>query len=318
MIKKYLSPLITTVFILIFVYYGINNRESFKALTQVSVLSLFLVAIGKSVAYVFNGMFTKWTAEAFTRKLTIGEGVYVGILSAIGNFFGPIFGGAGIRAVYLKKIHKLSYSNFTATLLGYYLILFAANSTWAIIALLFMPSTSERNVILSFFAGFLAMLMILMFVKLPFKFQPKKEQKSNFIKKGVNIIYDIEHGWKIIIGDKKLLMRLVYLAFASFAATLFVSYVEFRSLGIMINLPSLVLYTSVASISILISLTPGAIGIRETILILVSTTLAVTNIEILQVAVIDRGVNFLLLGFLFLLTRSKKVKKMFTHRDIPV
>src|SRR5579863_8266517 len=116
--KKYISNIITWGSIGLFLWYGLTHRNLYQSLEHVAIWSLVLVAFGKMLTVVANGLFTQWTAEAFTDKFRFGESVYVTILSAVGNFFGPLLGGTSIRAVYLKKYHDLSYSKFTATLMG--------------------------------------------------------------------------------------------------------------------------------------------------------------------------------------------------------
>src|SRR5436190_14127014 len=133
--KAKISNILTLVFLIAFVWYGYKNREMFDALKNVSIYALIAVGVGKMLVNLVNGVFTKWTVEVFTQKLKLAEGIYITILSAIGNYFGPLLGGASIRAVHFKKAHNLSYSNFTSTIAGYYLIIFIANSVLAIVSL---------------------------------------------------------------------------------------------------------------------------------------------------------------------------------------
>jgi glycosyltransferase 2 family protein len=316
--KKLASELFTIVFLVGFVFYGLRNRDIFEGLRSVSVYSLLLVALGRMLVFVSNGLFTKWTAEAFTRKLSTGEGIYVGILSAIGNFFGPLLGGASIRAIYLKKVHNLSYSYFTSTLMGYYLILFIMNCVAAIISLMWLPDTKQTASLLLLFTVWLITLLALMVIKLPSKERFRKYETNKVLSKILKIIFDIEYGWQTLIRNKKLLLRLFFLAILSYGASFFISFIEFKAIGVPIGIAVLGLYTAIVAISLLVSLTPGSIGIREGLLILVSVTLGVSNDQILQVAVIDRGVMFILLFLMFIVTRSNKLKKLLTARDIEI
>ena len=114
---------------------------------EVSWYWLVVIAAARLVMIVSNGLFTKWTVEVFTKKMSLWEGFHVSVLTAVGNFFGPLFGGLGIRAVYLKKIHNLAYSKFTATLIGYYLVMFSLNSLLAIIGLVLLPQTGQTTLL---------------------------------------------------------------------------------------------------------------------------------------------------------------------------
>ncbi len=309
--KKHISNLITLASVLLFVWYGLTNQEVFQALKDVALWSLVLVAAGKLLVFVSNGLFTQWTAEVFTKKFSFVHGVYITVLSAVGNFFGPLLGGASIRAVYLKKYHNLPYSKFTATLMGYYMMLFMANAALAIISLILLPKTHQTSLLLIFFSMWLLALIALMFIKLPKreKFANSGIVSSKLGSSIIKILYDVEEGWQLLIRNKQLLIKMTGLALLSLSATLFISFIEFQALHISYNFAALGLYTSLVAVSLLVSITPGAIGIRESMLILVSTTLGITNAEIIQVAVIDRGVHFLLLAVLFLLTRNSSFRR---------
>ena len=316
--KKLFSNLVTLLFLGIFIWYGVHNKDSFEALRSVSVIGLFLVVTGKLGTFTANGLFTKWSAEAFTKKFSLGDGIYISILSAIGNFFGPLLGGTSIRAVYLKKYHSLPYSKFTSTLMWYYLILFSFVSLVAIISLLFLTKTDQVDTLLVFFGWALAILLVVSFFRLP-NFIKNSSIKKNIIgKKIIKVLSNIEDGWVVILRDKKLLMKLLIVSVLSFVANYFVSFIEFRSLGIDISLPALGLYSTLVTASLLVSFTPGAIGIRETMLLLVSSTIGISNDQVLQVAVIDRGVHFFLLLLLFLMTRNSKLKQSLTTKEVAI
>jgi uncharacterized protein (TIRG00374 family) len=313
--KRYISSLVTIVFLALFVWYGFANQESFAALKNVSLIGLLLIAAGKIIVFLSNGLFTKWSAEAFTKRLSLGDGIYVGILSAIGNFFGPLLGGTSIRALYLKKYHQLSYSKFTSTLMWYYLILFIFVSIIAIISLLLLDETEQTGALLLFFTVWLFVLVALTLIRLPSDKKLRLFERYKLGRFFIKVLKDIEEGWKVILHDKKLLLKLFFVSVLSFAGSFFAAYVEFSILNIETSLPALGLYTTLVTASLLLSITPGAIGIRETMLLIVSTTIGISGAQIIQIAIIDRGVHFLLLLALFILTRNSKLKKSLTTKE---
>lgn len=308
-IKKILAPYLTLIFLVAFAIYFVKNLNSFRPLLDVSAIILVLIALTKFMVNVVNGLFTKWTVEVFTNKLKFTEGVYIAILSAIGNYFGPLLGGATIRAVYLKRAHRLSYANFTSTLAGYYVIIFIANSALAIISLLFLSQSSYKSGLLAFFAVWFVVLLGLMFVRLPAREKIKRLESKKLTKFIVTVIYDIENGWRTLVKDHTLVSKLCLLALASFAITAITATFEFHAIRASLSLPALGFYTAVSTSSMLISLTPGAIGIRESLLLLTSSVMGVTGTQILQVAVIDRGVTFLTLAILYGITYFLKPTK---------
>lgn len=317
-LKRYISAAFTLFFVGLFIWYGINNQEELSELEQAGISGLLLVAAGKIVVFASNGLFTKWSAEAFTKKLSVGEGAYISILSAIGNFFGPLLGGTSIRAVYLKKYHGLAYSKFASTLIWYYLILFVLVAFMAIISLVFLGETNQTASLIVFFLVWLVVLLGLMIIKPPKLKLSSGLQKNRAVQFISKVLVDINSGREIISRNKNLLSKLFLVSFISMSANFFISYVEFSLLDISISLPALGLYTALVSISLLISLTPGAIGIREGILLVVASTMGITADDIVKVAVIDRGVHFILLAGLFMITRNSRLKKSLTEKEVVV
>lgn len=306
MIKKRISLIITVLVLLAFAVYIVQNFDSLKELANISILVLVFIGFTKLLKFFFNGLFIQWTAEVFTNKFKLRESVYVAILSAVGNFFGPLMGGATVRAVYLKKVHKLPYSSFASTLTGYYVILFGIYSFLGAISVMFLPSSSQATTLLTFFVVWFIFMVALMFLRLPSKEKLKFLDKHKYTKYFSDIIFDIEKGWRQIVKSKKLMLRLIFIGLAGLAVTALSSYVEFRAVGVHISPAALGLHTALSATAILVSLTPGAIGIKEGILVLNSSVMNVTNEQIIAVSVIDRGMMFVVITLLYIF--SKKIK----------
>lgn len=309
MIKRRFSSIIALTFIAVFVAYFVRNAHSFKPLLEVSLISLIAAALTKMLLNLVNGYFMKWTVEVFTPRLPLRETVYIAILSGIGNFFGPLLGGAAIRATYLKKVHNLSYSLFASTLAGYYVILFAANSVLAIVSILFLHASSYAFSLIIFFGVWLAAMIVMMAIRLPRRERfGRLESKNGIARFCLTVLYDIDTGWRTLLKKKGLVPRLLFLAACGFLITFVTGLIEFRAVSVPITLAGLGLYTAVVTCSMLVSLTPGALGIRESLLLLTSSVMGVGHAQILQVSVIDRGLTFFMLGILYLMTHWFKPK----------
>lgn len=309
--KKYTSTILTLAVVLLFVWYAWLNPELFEPLTQVGLGFLFLIIFFRVITIWSNGLFTKWTVEAFTNKLSMREGFMVAVLTAVGNFFGPLLGGMGVRAVYLKKYHQLPYSKFTATLIGYYQMMFIFNSLMAIIGLLLLARTGQSTALLLFFAAWMFGFASFAFIRLPARRRFKAIEQTRIGKVLVKIIYDIEDGWQLLLQNRRLLIRMAGLAIINLIALYFVSLLEFMALGLHINFAALALYTALVQASLLLSITPGAVGLREAMLVILAGTIGLSTQEIVQVAVLDRGIYFVMLAILMLATRHSKMREKF-------
>jgi len=308
--KNIISSLLTSTVILAFTYYVFTNLSDFQSLFEISLLVIFIVGLSKLIKFFFNGLFIQWTIEVFTKRFSLSESVYVSILSAVGNFFGPLLGGATIRAVYLKKVHKLSYSFFLSTLAGYYVILFSIYSFLGVISLLFISEDTGKSGLLLFFFLWFIFMLTMVFFRLPSRKKIKNLEKINQVIKLLDIIYQIEDGWREILKRKNLLIKLIILALLGLLVTGLTTYIEFKAIGVSIGFAALGVHTALSATSILISITPGAIGIKEGILLINSSVMGVTNDQILQVALIDRGVTFIVLAVLYIF--SKQIKSRIT------
>ncbi len=308
--KKYLGPILTYGVLALFAGYFYFNRSDFTPLLHVSFWALVTVGLLKILVSLTNGTFMKISVEAFTAKMSLLEGFYVAVLSAAGNYFGPILGGASIRAVYLKRHHKLAYSKFASTLAGYYLIVFIANSLFALSTLVFIAHNNPHlaGSMFALFGGWLVALIVLAVVRFPKKLLTSGLAGRRIIGGLIRSLYDVESGWGIIKRQPKLLTKLTLLAIATLGITFLTAWVEFAAIHVHLPLAAMGFYAALSSVSLLISITPGAIGIRESILIVNASLLGITSTQILQVAVIDRGVNFLVLGGLLFTVRLLKTR----------
>lgn len=307
-LKAHSSTFITLGFLALFLWYGTTHREIFHSLAKVSLFSIFLIVVGRMINIWTTGLFTKWTVEAFTRTLSQSESFMVAVLTAVGNFFGPLFGGLGIRAIYLKKYHNLSYSKFTSTLIGYYLMMFQLNSLMAIGALLVLPKTSQTAYIMAVFGGWFLVLLVLSLMRLPKREKMAWATRSKPGAMVVKVLYDIEDGWHLMLSKPKLLVQMFVLAVVNLLTLYFINYVEFWALHIPVSVASMALYTAVVQASLLLSVTPGAVGLREAMLLVISSTLGITVAQIVQVAILDRAIYFVLLAVLLLITRHSSLR----------
>lgn len=315
-IKKYISPALTTIFIVVFIYYFIQNKEDFTKLQEVSIFALILLGFLKILFIYINGLFTKIVLEAFNKEMSNQESFKLSLLSAIGNYFAPFQGGTGIRGIYLKKNFNLPYSHFMSITAGYYVIVFLVSAITGLIGSTYIHNKyslfSEKLYII--FALILIGAVIATFVKLP-RFIKDKTLSSPIAKRILKIINLIFDGWEKINSDKTLLYKLIGINITNFLIAGIVMYIEFYALGLTISIAGVAIYVSLSTLSSLISLTPGSIGIKEIIFILFANVIAVTETDILQVSLIDRGVVFFVLGASFLLMKIIEYKKQSQRKD---
>lgn len=315
---KYLKTLLTIIILIFFIQYFLNNQQDLHTVLSTPLDKLIYIFILFSLMILFDGVFLKIILRDFKKTISNLESQYITIVSYIGNYFLPLRGGAVIRSVYLKKKFNFSYSNFVSTLYGYYIIVFLVNSFVALTSLIFLQR--RYNIIsipLYIFFGvtFVTMLTLSIF-KLPF--HKLKIQKQSIIKKMLDIVKNILNGWNVIVSNKKLLISLTILSLLRFFASALLFYVQFKALEIEVSLLNVLIYNCLSGVSLLVSLTPGSLGVREAIFVITSDVLGITNDQVMQLALLDRGmvVITLLILFVAIYILSKIFKKQFVDEKI--
>jgi uncharacterized membrane protein YbhN (UPF0104 family) len=110
-------------------------------------------------------------------------------------------------------------------------------------------------------------------------------------------------GWQKIRADRMLILRLMMLTMMTIISAMGIYYIEFFAIGVRLSLLQVILYSVLSSMAMFISITPGAIGVREAVFLIFSGVLMITDEQIIQTAIIDRGTLFLVLSFIYLLDR---------------
>lgn len=270
--RSFLRPaaavIVIAVTITVFVLYFVKHPEVRHQLAQTSpgvlawLLALYLVSV---VALAFVTLATLRLCKV---KLDMPESLLLTMYAAIINFFGPLQSGPAFRAVYLKKKHGLSLKSYTGATLVYYFFYGGFS-----VVLLFSSLLKWWLIPISA-AGLLAGIAI----GRSKRFKPRLEQ------------LDLA-GW-------------YYLAAATLSQIIVlvvIYYVEIKAVDPSAHFWQALVYTGAANLALFVSLTPGAIGFRESFLALSQHLHHIGNGTIVAANIIDRAVYVVLLLILALL-----------------
>lgn len=255
---------------------------------------------------IFNGLLIKSLVEPFNIRLRFLE--WYG-LSAVTTFYNTITffrGGAVARAIYLKKNYDFSYAQFLSTLAGLYVVGFFVACIGGIISLGLLYFNSQlTSLILSavFVAGFAILGAIILF-------HPSiREPKNRIIAYAVRI----SNGWSLIRRNRKVIFISTFVSIINLVIVACMSFLEFKAFGVSLPLSGYLLLASINALSLLISITPGSLGIKEAILVFTSTVLGVDPGIALAVAILDRLISLIVLFILgpiysYILIKKPKLK----------
>ncbi|HWB38960.1 MAG TPA: lysylphosphatidylglycerol synthase domain-containing protein [Candidatus Saccharimonadales bacterium] len=246
----------------VFVRFFIQHPEVGKQLHNTSpgllvlLLALYLLSIA---ALTFN---TYATLLLCNLKVKTRENFLLTAYSAVINFFGPLQSGPAFRAVYLKKKYSLNLKNYaTATLM--YL------AFWGIFSVMLLLS------------GLLKwwLLAVLALIALGLAFASRLPQVSQRLAK-----LSVRHWYYLALSTA-----------LQIGCVVFIYYSELHSVAPHTSFSQAVVYTGAANLALYVSLTPGAIGFRESFLVFSRHLHHISNNTIVAANILDRAVYIILL-----------------------
>jgi uncharacterized protein (TIRG00374 family) len=280
------------------------NLESFRPLLGLNYIYLVFIAVLTVLGIVVNGLFTKVVMSFFDKTIDAKESVFVSLIATAGNFFAPAGSGFGFRAIYLKKKHKLSYSDYISMLSGNYVMVFAVVSLVGMISLLMIQTrdtiAAVEATLWAVFGGQFAFSLVLLFVKIP-KRLLKERKGGGYVNKFLRIIVSISEGWNKITSDKMLVWKLLGLILLNTAISVASMALIMKSLGFGFTFPALLLFSALGSLSTFINITPANLGVKEAVYLASASVLNFTTEQILSIALVERGVLFFVIALLWIL-----------------
>ncbi len=295
LLKKYISPIVTVIVLILFGIYLYRNPQIINEILSTNWIYIVLIMGIYLLVFLFEGLFVKTSLSIFEKRIKVKESFFLATVSRIGNYLLPMRAGAIFRATYLKKKYEFPYSNFLSTFYGYYVIFFLTNSLISILILLskYLVDGELFLPLILFFSLVVIGMLILIFVRLPINKIVKKTE--GIIEKVFLFMDKFIKGWDLIVRDRKDFFYLILIALGNIFLNIIIVYIEFISIDKVPKILDVILYTAISGVSLLVSITPGSLGIREGIFLITSQSLGLTETEIMKLAFLDRGVMFLLL-----------------------
>ena len=286
MLKKILIVVIIIATFAVFGYFIYQNPEQLQVLTSLSPLTILGLTIGYGLMILINALILHWSLHFVGYRIKLLENILLTGYSSIVNFFGPLQSGPGVRAIYLKKRHQVKIRDFSVTLVVFYAFFALINGLILIMAFLAKyPSPSTYILIL------IGALISTVGIYLAYK---KSSRLRDIVAK---IKLTDKNLWLISLG-----------AVMSVIITTLIYHLELTHIS-GVNIIQTIIYTAAANFALFVSLTPGAIGFRESFVLLSQQLHGIDTATIIGANIIDRAFNILFLLGLFvvlLIINSRK------------
>ncbi len=290
-IKTSLSIGILISIVTLFIYYIIKHISDFKQLSLVNPFYLVILLALFIFTYFLISLVTKNLLKPLGVRLKNFEAFALSIVTGFYNLITPFRGGMATRAIYLKKKHDFSYTEFLSSLAGMYVIAFLIASFLGLLStyLIYLTEDIFSPILFMIFLGiFLPLLLIVIFSpKLP-------ETKNNFINRFIKVI----NGWHTIKNNKRIIFIISSLTLIQLLIGSLMIYLQFQVFGIEINFIKCIFLTSIGSLSLLIAITPANLGVGEAVTVFSALTIGITATQSLSVVLLGRAIQFLVLFIL--------------------
>lgn len=272
-LKRYLGPVIILVTIGLFIWYVRSHPAVIEQLktTPLSTICLIIIAYAGSLsalAYILQV-----SLKLYDTIMPYTENFLLTAYSSIINFFGPGQSGPGVRAVYLKVKHGFSLKRFMFVTLIYF-------AWFAFLSGVMLGAAALPWWVTTF--GVAAIIGGCVFIIWRFV------QKSS-----ATLVPDG--------GGKKLAIAVLLIGIGTAAQLLFVTiayFIELRSVDPSIGIGQAISYTGAANFALFVSITPGAIGIREAFLVFSQNIHGIDTQTIAAASILDRAVYLVVLALL--------------------
>lgn len=262
-----------------------RHLEEFAALRiqQPNMILLLLVVI--SCILVVNGYVNALWYGQFGLRLRFFEWFGLSAAGTFGNFVMPLRGGAISNAIYLKRAHGFAYSSFIGILAAVSILAFWVNSLLGLISLLLiylLYGYVSQAITFVFAMSFVSLSAIMWF-------SPSVNESSHTwlarYSKAIN-------GWRKIRGNAIGILQTVALLVINTLLVTLTTIVEFRILGLEVDISKALFVAILPAFSSIISITPANLGIREAFAVLSGVVVDVPIPEVLAVSLLDRLVTF--------------------------
>lgn len=263
-------------------FYLNTNRELLQSVRTISWGLLGLLVLLRFLFLALNGWMLKLFVRRFNVLLRWQEWLGLALVTTLGNYLTPFSGGMVARASYLKLKHRLAFAHFASLLAASYLLTFAGAATVGLVCLIWLGLWQRSTLFLSLF--FLIVLLgVGVAMVLPIAWLPQGDRRP------LRLLRTMLEGWHQLRQDRQLVGQLVGVTAVSMLLNGVAFWVAYHALGFDdVTFPAAVLVSLSAVFSVILTITPGNVGIREAFVSLTSELIEVGVGEGLLVALLIR------------------------------
>jgi len=318
--QKIISTSILLLVVFVFGYYVFKNISSLQQIFQIAfnwcnVLNIILIVFISIINFFLTGYLLDVLATSFSIHLKLKESFGLAMVTRFYNTITPFRGGMVARAIYLKKKHNFPYVHFLATLGAIYILIFMVGC---------LTGMASMVLIWSYNGLFNPLIFALFFITFIFLsgmmiFSPRLKDRDN---KWVNRVIKIINGWNLIKNNKKVIVSTLVITVIQLILGVIIIQISYSIFGISLPFYKSLFLASINSISIMVSITPGNLGVGDAISVFSAVLIGVAINESIASTVLVRAITLVLtfiLGpiFSYMLLRHNPldIKRLETEKN---
>jgi len=292
MVRQLISGLLTVSMLAGLGLYIWLHRGEAAAIMLVSPLALVVCACALIGCMVAVGPLFYLMINGLNRCVSLRECIWLSILTTAVNTLVPFQGGAGVRAVYLKRRYGFDYSSFLATLYGYQVLRVLVCALCGAVAVLWLVLGEGRTGLAPILTGTLLCLA----VSLVACALPRLPATGRWL---MDRLAAFTQGWHTLRAQPKVLALMVGLVALQLAAEVLTFWTACAALGLRLAIPEVVAVGTLSILVTVLGLTPSGLGLFEAMAAFVSSAMSINPVHSVMAALVAR---FVLLALLLILT----------------
>ncbi|HEX9801056.1 MAG TPA: lysylphosphatidylglycerol synthase transmembrane domain-containing protein [Thermoanaerobaculia bacterium] len=263
--------------------YLIRNASDLAQSVRLHPLHLVPLVLLEASLLVTRGLLTRSLCRIFGVSLGAREAFHLAAATSLTNYVAPFVGGTGLRAVYLKRRHRLPYASFVSVQAATYTLHFAISATTGLLCLPALPggTSALRNAL----AALLFLVLVASVLAHWWPFRPPSGQGT--ISRSVRRVIE---GW-IRLRASRFAPLIGLLAANTILQGLAIAF-AFAAVGTRASPIEALFVASIYSLSIVLAITPASVGISEGAVVLAASVAGLPSLTALMAAVARRVVAF--------------------------
>jgi uncharacterized membrane protein YbhN (UPF0104 family) len=312
--KQFLPWVVFALMLALLGLFMAREKDLASVLLSVSLSSLAGLFLIQCLFNAVSGLVLRELSLFFGVRLNGTEWYGLPAATTMGNYLTPASGGLVARAVYLRQRYGMSYPRFLTLLSSGYLINFLVISAVGFFIVIGKYRHDLHVLPLAFF--FLAVCTVILFLlHRPVPLPDGEGRIRQFLR-------DVVSGWPLMKGKTDLIVKLIVLSLANILLGSSSLWLAFNALGYPVPGMDALLINLLQSFSLLISITPGNLGVQEGVVSLSTGLLGHGLGAGLLAALLIRAVTVLFILshgplFSYLLSKELVAARNMDKKEIP-